>query len=117
MLAIENLKKTNEATTLLIRREKEGKKIFRCWTCDEYGHHAFTCPKREKIYKGNHKPIKDRGFLYANEEDDSNEQVVSASDDEIGFVDIKEESPTKMAFVSQAEKKFDWIIDSGVGIS
>ena len=51
--------------------------------------------------------------MYANEEDDSDEQAVSASDDEMRCVAIKEESPKKMALVSQVEKKFDWIIDSG----
>ena len=43
---------------------------------------------------------RDRDFLYANEEDDFDEQVVSASDDEIRFVSIKEESLKKMALVS-----------------
>ena len=36
----------------------------------------------------------------------------NASDDEIGFVEIKEESPEKVALVSQVDKKYDWIIDS-----
>ena len=45
--------------------------------------------------------------MYVNEDNDSNEQVVSASDDEMGFVTIKEESPEKVALVSQVEKKFD----------
>ena len=61
-------RKIDDTTTLLVRREKGGKKIFRCWTCDEYGHYASKCPKREKKYKGNHKPRKDRYFLYANED-------------------------------------------------
>ena len=89
-----------------------GKKIFKCWTCDEYGHYASKRPKREKMYKGNHKPIKDRECLYANEDNDSNEQALSASDDEIGFVAIKEEIIEKVALVSQVEKKSNWIIDS-----
>ena len=37
-----------EGVALLIRREKGGKKIFKYWTCDEYGHYASKCPKREK---------------------------------------------------------------------
>ena len=51
--------------------------------------------------------------MYANEEDDCDFQEISSSDDEIRFVAIKEESPKKMALVSQVEKKSDWIIDSG----
>ena len=50
--------------------------------------------------------------MYANEKDSSNEQEVSVSDDEIRFLDIKEESPKKMTLVSQVENKFYWIIDS-----
>ena len=44
-------RKINEVVALLVRREKGGKKIFKCWTCDEYGHYASKCPKREKKYK------------------------------------------------------------------
>ena len=51
--------------------------------------------KQRKKYRGNFKPRRDRECLYANNEDDSDEQAVSASDDEIGFVAIKEESPKK----------------------
>ena len=51
--------------------------------------------------------------MYANEEDYFDEQIVSTSDDEIGFVAIKEESLEKMALVSQVEKKSNWIIDNG----
>ena len=56
--------------------------------------------KVRKRYKGKFKPRRDREYLYANEENDSDEQAVSASDDEIGFVAIKEESPKKMALIS-----------------
>ena len=93
-------RKIEEALALLVRREKGGKKNFKCWTCDEYGHYAFKFPKREKKYKGNHKPRKDRDYFYANEEDDSNEKALSVSDDEIEFVEIKEEIPEKVALVS-----------------
>ena len=31
-----------------MRREKDGKKIFKCWTCDEFHHYASKYPKREK---------------------------------------------------------------------
>lgn len=50
--------------------------------------------------------------MYANKDNDSNEQALSASDDEIGFVAIKEESLEKVALVSQVEKKSNRIIDS-----
>ena len=106
-------KKIEKGVALLERREKDGKKKFKCWTCNEFGHYASKCPKREKRYKGKFKPRRDRDCLYANEEDDSNEQVVSDSEDEIGFVAIKEESLEKMALVSQVGKKSNWIIDSG----
>ena len=51
--------------------------------------------------------------MYANEDYDFDEQALSASDDEIEFVAIKEEIPEKVALVSQVEKKYNWIIDSG----
>ena len=89
-----------EEVALMVRKEKDGKKIFKCWTCNEFDHYTSKCPKREKKYRGNFKPRRDRECLYANEEDDSDEQVVSASDNEIGFVAIKEESPEKMVWVS-----------------
>ena len=43
--------------------------------------------------------------MYANEEDDFDEQVVSDSDDAIIFVAIKEESLEKVALVWKVEKK------------
>ena len=30
--------KIKEGVALLIEREVDGKKIFKCWTCNEYGH-------------------------------------------------------------------------------
>ena len=89
-----------EGVALLVRREKGNNNIFKYWTYDEYGHYASKCPKREKKYQGNYRPRRDRECFYANEEKDSNEQVVSASDDEIGFVAIKQESSKKVALVS-----------------
>ena len=92
--------RTIEGVTLLVRREKGGKNFFKYWIFDEYGHYASKCPKREKNYKGNHKLGRDRDCLYENEDNDSDEQALSASDDEIGFVAIKEEIPEKVALVS-----------------
>ena len=56
--------------------------------------------------------------MYANDDDELDERVLSESDDELGCVAIKDESPKKYvrqerALVSQVEKKVDWIIDSG----
>ena len=42
-------RRIEEGISLLVRREKDGKKIFKCWTCDEFGHYASKCPKREKV--------------------------------------------------------------------
>ena len=50
---------------------------------------VISCSSQKK-YRGNFKSRRDRECLYANKEDDSNEQVVSVSDDEIVFVAIKE---------------------------
>ena len=101
------MRKKRQKISILVKREKDGKKIFICWTCNEFSHYASKCPKSEKKYKGKFKPRRDRGFLYVNEEDDSDDQVVSASDEEIGFVTIKEESLEKIALVLQVENKFD----------
>ena len=63
-------KKIEEGIALLVRRETDGKKIFKCWTCDEYGHFTSKCPKREKKFREKFWPRrdKDRNFLYANED-------------------------------------------------
>ena len=45
-------KKIEEGITLLVRKEKDGKKIFKCWNCNEFGHYASKYPKREKNIKG-----------------------------------------------------------------
>ena len=78
-----------EGVALLVRREKGNNNIFKYWTYDEYGHYVSKCPKIEKNYKGNYKPKKDRECLYANEENNFDEQTISARDDEIGLVAIK----------------------------
>ena len=38
--------KIQEGVALLVEREKDGNNIFKCWTCNEYGHYASKCPKR-----------------------------------------------------------------------
>ena len=43
--------KINEGVALLLEREVDGKKIFKCWTFNEYGHYASKCPKREKKFE------------------------------------------------------------------
>ena len=48
-----NEDKIEEGVALLVKREKDGKKIFKCWTCNAFGHYASKCPKREKKYRGN----------------------------------------------------------------
>lgn len=63
-------KNIDEVVALLVRRKKGGKKIFKYWTFNEYGHYASECPKREKKYEGSHNPRKDRDWLYANGNND-----------------------------------------------
>ena len=75
---------------MLIEREVDGKKIFKCCTCNEYGHYASKCPKREKKYKGRFRSRRPRSYLYANEEEEE-ESNQSRSEDELGFVAIKED--------------------------
>lgn len=88
-------KKIEEGISLLVRRELDHKKIFKCWSCDEFGHYDSKFPKRVKKYKNNFKSRKPRECLYANDDDELDERVLSESDDELGFVAIKEESPKK----------------------
>ena len=38
---------------LILEREVDGKKIFKCWTSNEYGHYASKSPKREKSIREN----------------------------------------------------------------
>ena len=79
------------------------------------------CPKRVKKSRGkfksrnNRNNRNDRNCMYANEEEEEeiDEQTMSGSDEEIGFVAIKENKSEKMALVSQVEKKSYWIIDNG----
>ena len=42
------------------------RKFVKCQNCNEFGHYASKYPKREKNYKGNFKPRRDRECLYAN---------------------------------------------------
>ena len=67
--------------TLLVEREKYGKKIFKHWTCNEYGHYASKCPKRENKFKGRFR--RPRNFLYANEEEEEDESDKNMSEDEL----------------------------------
>ena len=68
-------RKIEEGITLLVRRELDGKKIVKCWTCNVFGHFPSKCPKREKKYKINFRPRRPRDCLYANEDDESKERV------------------------------------------
>ena len=97
-----------------MEREKHGENIFKCSTCNEYGHYASKCPKREN-FKGRFRSRRSKQCLYANEEEDESNQ--RRSEDELGFVAIKEddldrEIREERALISQVEKK-DWIIDNG----
>ena len=56
-------KKIEERITLLVRRDKDGKKIFKCWSYDEYGHFASKCPQREKKIRGKFKPRRDKDII------------------------------------------------------
>ena len=74
-----------------MEREVDGKKFFKCWTCNEYGHYASKCPKREKKFKGRFKSRRCRNCLYTNEEESDQRK----SEDELGFVAIKEDDLDK----------------------
>ena len=76
--------------------KKDGKNIFKCWTCNEYGHYASKCPKRERKYKGRFKPRRPRNFLYANEEEEEEESDQRKSEDELRFIAIKKDDLTKI---------------------
>ena len=100
-----------------MERKKDGKNIFKCWKCNEYGHYASKCPKRERNFEGSFKSRRSRNFLYANEEEKEEESDQIKSEDELEFVVIKEDDLDKeireeSALISQVERK-DWIIDSG----
>ena len=109
--------KIQEGVALLLEREKDGKNIFKCWTCNEYGHYASKCPKRERKFKARFKSIRSRNYLYANEEEDEEEFDQRKNEDELGFLAIKEEDlggeiSEEIALISQVEKK-DWITNNG----
>jgi len=57
LIKVEEYKKIEEVLALLMKRELEGNKIFKCSTCNELGHYSSKCPKRVKKY--NH-PFKSR---------------------------------------------------------
>ena len=62
--------KINEGVALLVEIERDGKKFFKCWTCNEYGHYASKCPKREKNFQGRFRSRRPRDCFYANEEEE-----------------------------------------------
>ena len=62
--------KIQEGVALVVEREKDVKNIFKCRTCNKYGHYASKCPKRERNFKGRFKSTRPRNWLYANEEED-----------------------------------------------
>lgn len=64
-----------EGITLLVRRKPDGKKIFKCWTFNEFCHYASKYPKRVKKYKNNFNSRMPREFLYANNDDELDERV------------------------------------------
>ena len=83
-----------------MRRELKGNKIFKCWTCKEYGHYSSKCPKKVKKYKNLYKWRTQKDCLFANQEEFHVrlEEFLSESDDEsdeMGFFSIKKESPKK----------------------
>ena len=69
--------KIEEGISLLVRREKYGNNVFKCWRCDEFDHYASKCPKREKKYKGKCKSRRDRNrnCLYENKYEESMRKV------------------------------------------
>lgn len=48
-------RRIEEGIALPVRREPYGKRIFKCWSCNEFGHYFSKCLKREKKYKKNFK--------------------------------------------------------------
>ena len=62
-----------KGVALLVEREKDGKNILKCWACNEYGHYASKCPKRERNYKGRFKSRRPGNYLYASEEEEEEE--------------------------------------------
>ena len=71
-----------------MEREKDGKNIVKCWTCNEYGHYASKCPKRERNFKERFKSGRPRNCLYASEVEEE-EFDQNMSEDELGFVAIR----------------------------
>ena len=63
-----NEDKIEEGVALLVKRGKDGKKIFKCLNCNEYGHSSSKFPKRVKKYTNNFKPRRSRECLYENDE-------------------------------------------------
>ena len=83
-------KKIEKGIVLLVKRELEGERFFKFWTCREYGNFASKFRKRVNKFKRNFQSRRPRNCLYANDEEDSKER--SENEDELGFVAIKEDS-------------------------
>ena len=79
----ENIK---EGVALIIEREVDGIFFF-----FEYGHYASKFPKRQNKYKRRFWSRRPRNCLYVNEEEEEDESDQSRSEDELGFVAIKED--------------------------
>ena len=79
-------------------------------------------PKRERKFKGRFKPRRPINCLYTNEEEEEEEESnQSRSEDELGFVAIKEddldrEIREESVLISQVEEK-DWIIDNDFSLT
>ena len=58
-------------------------KFLKCWTCNEYGHYASKCPKREEKFKGRFRSSIPRNCLHANEEEEEEESDQRKSEDEL----------------------------------
>ncbi|MFA1068253.1 hypothetical protein ACDI57_27925, partial [Klebsiella pneumoniae] len=74
-------------------------------------------PKRERKFKRRFKSRRPRNCLYINEEEEEEKIEQNKSEDELGFIAIKEddldrEIREESALISQVKKK-DWLIDSG----
>lgn len=68
-------RRVEEGIVILVSREPDGERIFKCWNCNELGHYSSKFPKREKKYKNNFKPRRPRDCLNENGDDEFEERV------------------------------------------